>query len=349
MDTSELRVLQDKTSVSDGNTQQNSQDDSMEIIADPSKYVTLPIQNERIWRKYEKSLSWFWTVYEVNYDKDRVDMLEVFDPEQCEYLQKLLALMALMHNAVVKKELFLDLINQVDIKEASYYFGSQADSKKTHHMMYTLLLDDLTGDASTKAKIKNEVEGLQEVREALDWYVKAINMEEESFARRMLTFATLQGIFFLVPFVVLSWLENKYPSKLCGLMKSNNLIWRDERLNLSLSCMLLSEIEDEVEDGEVERIIKTAVHHAKSVFTKALPVSKFGFDTNLMGEFIEHSADIILSETNNKKIYHVETPFDWTVKPRLELDDKPVTNVMTTSASTINAVGEATFDLDNDF
>lgn len=327
-------------------TTDEQKDDSMEIIADPSNYVTLPIQNERIWRKYQTSLD-FWTVYEVNIDKDRASMLETLNPEQCQLLQKVIALMLLTHDNIVTKELFLDLINQVEIKEAAYFFGSQVDTKKTHRMMYSMLLDELAGDAEKSVKLNLEVALLPEVNHALMWYFERITMEEESFAKRMLTFATLQGILFTVPFILFSWIEHKHPSKLSGLMKSNHLIWRDERLNFGLSCMLLSEIEDEVEIEEAIEIVKTAVQHAKNIFMKALPVSTLGIDVNLMGQFIEYSADILLSETHNKKVYHVETPFDWIIEPKIDTNETALTNVvMATTSATDN--GDA-FGFDEDF
>lgn len=324
--------------------------DSMEILADPIKYVTLPIQFEKLWRKYQTSLDWFWTVYEVNIEKDRPSMLETFNEEQRSYILKVLAFMLITHNTIVKKELFLDLINQVEIKEASYYFGSQADSKKTHSMMYSMLLDELIGDADKKAQIMSEVARIPEVRDTLKWYVENIVMEDQSFAKRMLTFATIQGILFTVPFILFSWIEKQHPSAMSGLMKSNNLIWRDERLNLSLSTMLFDYIEDAVDESEAMEIVKTAVSHVKNIFTKALPVSILGMDVTLMEQFIELSADTLLYDTNNEKIFKIEkTPFDWIVEPKIDMNEAPIPNLVLTTSASNGSQNEAKFGLDEEF
>lgn len=335
-----------------------------ELSADPSRYVTLPVQNEAIWRKYQITLDTFWTVYEINIERDKHSLLETFkDKSQRQYLLKVIAFMLIAHNTIVTKELFLDLINHVDIKEASYYFGSQADSKKTHSMMYSLLLDELIETttyteqdglsedtmAEKKTQLINEVIRLPEVRGLLRWYVENVNLEQDSFTRKMFAFATLQGVIFAVPFMLFSWLEKQYPSKINGLMKSNQLISRDEKLNLSFSCMLFDYIEEEIYPDVAADIIKQAVFHAKSVFIKALPVSTLGLDCDSMSQFIEHSADLILIDTNHERIYKVEkTPFDWVVEPKVELSKQmevPVLNITANDSTT----AQASFDLDDDF
>ena len=287
--------------------------EEFQLSADPSKYVTLPIQNEAIWRKYQITLDTFWTVYEVNIGRDRLDLINLFDDaSQREYILKVIAFMLIAHNTIVTKELFLDLINNVDIKEASYYFASQAESKKTHSMMYSLLLDELIGTdtkgeedkseerlTESKAELMKRVSQMPEVRSILRWYVENVNLEQESLSKRMFAFATLQGIVFGAAFMLFNWLEKQFPSKLNGLTKSNSLIWRDEKLNYSFSCMLLEYIDDEFNSDEAESIANQAVILAKNLFLRALPVSKLGMDSQVMGQFLEESAQTLLAELLN--------------------------------------------------
>lgn len=315
------------------------------LVADPSKYVTLPIQNEKLWMKYQTSLGWFWTVYEVNIERDKSTIGQL-NEEQRQYINNVLTFMLICHNTITTKELFLDLVNQVEIKEASYYFSSQADSTKTHRMMYSLLLDELIGNGVDKTKIMSDVAQIPEVREALRWFVTNINLEDQSFAKRMLTFTTLEGIMFNVAFVMFSWLEKQYPSLMHGLMKSNQLIWRDARLDLSFASILFDHIDDRVDDSEAIEIYKTAVQHAKNIFTKALPVSVLGIDCHLMEQFIEHSADVLASDTVHERVFKVEkTPFDWVVQPKVDLNESSVNVVFTSN----NDEGLGSFELDGDF
>lgn len=323
-----------------------TQNDELELlIADPSKYVTLPIQNEKIWRKYQTSLDWFWTVYEVNLERDKSTVAQLSD-EQRLHINKVLAFMLLCHNTITTKELFLDLVNQVEIKEAAYYYASQAESKKTHRMMFSLMLDELVGSDDEKVEIMSEVARIPEVKEALRWYVEHVNLEGESFAKRLLTFATLQGILFNAAFIMFSWIEKNQPTALHGLTKSNQLIWRDERLNLSFATMLFDYIDDKVEESDATEIFRAAVFHAKNIFAKALPVSSLGIDCHLMEQFIEYSADILASDTNHERLFKVENcPFDWVVEPKIDMNE-PKMNVIITSN---NQEDLGNFELDGDF
>lgn len=323
-----------------------AQQDELELlVADPSKYVTLPIQNEKLWRKYQTSLDWFWTVYEINLDRDKSTIGQL-NEEQRNYINKVLTFMLICHNTLTTKELFLDLVNQVEIKEASYYFSSQADSTKTHRMMYSLILDELIGNGEDKTKMMLEVAQIPEVRDALRWYVESINLENESFAKRMLAFTTLQGIIFNIVFIMFSWLEKEHPSLMPGFIKSNQLIWRDARLSLSFATILFDFIDDKVDDTEAVEIYKTAVKHAKNIFTKALPVSTLGIDCHLMEQFIEHSADSLASDTIHETIFKVEkTPFDWIIEPKVDMNESCANFVITTN----NDEGLGNFELDGDF
>jgi ribonucleotide reductase beta subunit family protein with ferritin-like domain len=315
------------------------------LVADPSKYVTLPIQNEKLWRKYQTSLDWFWTVYEINLERDKSTVGQL-DEEQRSYMNKVLTFMLICHNTITTKELFLDLVNQVEIKEASYYFSSQADSTKTHRMMYSLILDELIGNGEEKTRTMSEVAQIPHVREALRWYVENVNLENQSFAKRMLAFTTLLGIVFNVVFIMFSWIEKTYPSLMHGLMKSNQLIWRDARLNLSFATILFDYIDDKVDKAEAIEMYKTAAQHAKNIFTKALPVSSLGIECDLMEQFIEHSADSLAIDTIQERIFKVEkTPFDWIVEPKVDMNESTA-NVLITAN---NDEGLGSFELDGDF
>lgn len=321
--------------------------DEYVLSADPSKYVTLPVQNEQIWRKYQSTLESFWTVYDVYLSNDEKDIKEIFNEEQRNHILKLLAFMFTTHYTTINKELFMQLMSQVDIKEASYYFGSQADAKKTHSLMYSMLLDTMTNSSVKKEKIISDVVSLDAVRDFLRWSIQSTISESKSFAQRLLAFATLQGIVFTVPFVLFDWIKTQHKDKMPGLTNSNDLIWRDENLNLSFSCMLFQYMEDSLTTEEAHTIVKEAVGHAKNIFTKVLPVSILGMRDDLMEQFIEHSADRILSDIRVDKLYEKESPFDWIREPKTETHSSKASmnNVMDMSAS----FGEAKFSTDLDF
>lgn len=317
------------------------------ISADPSKYVTLPVQHEKIWNKYQVTLDWFWTVYDVYLTSDKDSMKTIFNEEQTQYILRLLAFMFTTHYTVINKELFMQFMNQADIKEAVYYFGSQADAKKTHSMMYSMILDELSRDEpGKKDKLIREIASSTDFRDFLRWSVHNTISDTLSFGQRLLSFATLQGVVFTVPFVILNWLQKQHKNFMPGLSHSNRLIWRDEKLNLSFSCLMFEYIEEEMSNEEAHRIIDEAVRHAKKLFTKNMPVSQIGMDCDLIEQFIEHSADGILSAIHATKLYNKESPFDWIEEPLMETyQSKSNGNIMDASLN----LGGANFDLEEEF
>lgn len=327
----------------------DDKDDDFLISADPSKYVTLPVHHEKIWRMYQTTLDWFWTVYDVYLTNDRDNMTAILPEDQTRYVLEILTFMFTSHHAAINKDLFMQFMSQVDIKEASYYLGSQADSKKTHSMMYSMLLDELVGldKPEDKERLIRDVVQIPEVREFLHWVILGTTSATESFAKRLLTFACLQGIIFTGPFLLLKWLGKQHPSKMLGMNQSNELIWRDEKLNLNFSCMLFEYIDDELTEKEAYKIVGEAVAHAKCLFTKVFPSSTLGLDCQLVEQYLEYSADIILSDLQFSKLYNKEKPFDWADGPKTGASQTktPINNVIDMSAS----FGEAKFSTELDF
>lgn len=324
-------------------------DEEYPISGDPSKYVTLPVQNEKIWSKYQNTLEWFWTVHDVYIADDKDNMISTYDEDQRHCILQLLGFMFTTHHTTINKELFMDFMNQVDIKEAVYYFGSQADSKKTHCLMYSMLIEELTRNDSNldRVKLVAELLNCEYIRDFLKWSIHNTSSNSYSFSHRLLTFATLQGILFSVPFLVFKWLHKKNPNIMPGLKNSNDLIWRDENLNLSFSCMLFEYLEDDDFTGdEAKKIIKEAVGHAKRIFGQQLPIFKLGLEQKHIEEHIEYLADKILSDIGVSKLYSRESPFDWVEEPETEkFQNKNMNNVITFSSD----FGEAKFDIETDF
>lgn len=326
-------------------------DEEYPISGDPSKYVTLPVQNEKIWRKYQATLEFFWTVSDIYLTDDRENMMTTFNEEQRHYILQLLALMFTTHHTTITKDLFMQLINQVEIKEASYYFGSQADTKKTHCMMYSMLIDELVrGDTEARDKLIRDVVKMPQVQDFIRWSIQSTSSQTKSFAQRLLAFATLQGIVFVGPFVLFNWIQKQHPKMMPGLCTSNEYIWRDEKLNLSLSCLLFEHLENEITEEEAHDIVRDAVNQAKILLTQVFPVSKLGMECELMVQFVEHSADKILSEIRVSKLYNKESPFDWVQEPKTETHHSkaPMNNVVIGHDMSAS-FGEAKFSTDLDF
>lgn len=317
-------------------------DEEFPISGDPSKYVTLPVQNQKIWRLYQETLDTFWTAAEIYVASDKENMPTNFSEQQTSYIMNMLAIMFTSHYTTITKELFMDLMGQVDIKEASYFFGSQADAKKTHCLMYSKLLDELT-ETGQKGRLVSKNLTRPQVRDFIKWSIESTTSSSKSFAQRLLAFACLQGVIYPVPFTLFKWLQKQHPKAMPGLYESNDLISRDERLNLRFSCSLFEYLD--MKEDEAHEVIAEAVKHAKAIFGQALPATQIGIEIDLLHQFIEHSADSILNAINMNKLYNSENcPFDWVVESAPETN-KADTSVVDLSTSFV----QPSFDIDNEF
>lgn len=67
------------------------------------------------------------------------------------------------------------------------------------------------------------------------WAMKWIN-GSDSFAERLIAFASVEGIFFSGSFCAIFWIKKR--SLMPGLTFSNELISRDEGLHTDFACLL---------------------------------------------------------------------------------------------------------------
>lgn len=300
--------------------------DFIEISADPSKYVCLPIQNEDLWQRYKMTLDTFWTVHEVDLSHDKKTIARVFDEDEQNYILQLLGVVFVAHHTVVNKLLFMQLMNEVQIKEAAYFFGSQADTKKTHCNMYSIYLDELLGNnADEKDKLIRKVLAISAVRHLISSSIQATTCEEYSFSQRLIAFASLQGIVFRSIMVLFKWLLKNNLSGLSGLAQMNNKIWQDEGIHLNFSITLFQYIEDNLDEEDAHVIVQNFVQSTKNMF-KVLKPSTVRMENQDMEHFIEFSADKILSDLGMSKLYNKESTFDWFEDQNAVYRDKPKSN-----------------------
>jgi ribonucleotide reductase beta subunit family protein with ferritin-like domain len=130
-----------------------------------------------------------------------------------------------------------------------------------------------------------------------------------SFAKRLLAFAIVEGLFFSGAFCSIYWLKQK--GILPGLTKSNEFIARDERLHTEFACLLYSMIKNRLDQSEVYEMIEEAVQIETEFITQSLPVKLIGMNSDLMTQYIKYVADWLLTNLNYSKKYNVKNPFSF--------------------------------------
>ena len=95
------------------------------------------------------------------------------------------------------------------------------------------------------------------VQRKAQWALRWCNSTTASFAKRMIAFVAVEGIFFLGSFCAIFWLKKR--GLMPGLCFSNELISRDEGLHCDFTCLLYSKLINKLPESRIVEIVSSAV------------------------------------------------------------------------------------------
>jgi len=271
------------------------------------RFVIFPIQYQDIWDLYKKALSTFWTVEEINLSKDKEDWNKLNKDEKY-FIKNILAFFA-SSDGIVMENLVERFMNDIQIAEARSFYSYQVFNESIHSEMYSLLIDTYIDDHKEKSNLLKAIDNHPIVKLKADWCIKWIADKQSSFAKRLVAFAVVEGIFFSGSFCAIYWLKKR--GMLAGLTFSNELISRDEGLHTDFAVLLFSKLENKLPINEFNNIIKEAVEIEIEFITKSLPCKLIGMNSDLMSEYIKFVADRLCIQLGYDKIYNVNNPFDF--------------------------------------
>lgn len=123
-----------------------------------------------------------------------------------------------------------------------------------------------------------------------------------------------------------------------GLTFSNELISRDEGLHCDFACLMYSELQEQLDEEIVHRIVREAVDVEKAFVCDALPVSLIGMNADLMREYIEFVADRLLQSLGHRKLYFASNPFPWMdlISLEVRVDNNHAILILLTSTTALS-------------
>lgn len=271
------------------------------------RFVIFPIQYQDIWNLYKKAVSTFWTVEEINLSKDKEDWNKLNKDEKY-FIKNILAFFA-SSDGIVMENLVERFMNEIQIAEARSFYSYQIFNENIHSETYSLLIDTYIDDQNEKNHLLKAIDNHPIVKLKADWAIKWIADKQSSFAKRLVAFAIVEGIFFSGSFCAIYWLKKR--GLMAGLTFSNELISRDEGLHTDFAVLLYSKLKHKLPINEFNCIINEAVNIEIEFITKSLPCKLIGMNSDLMSEYIKFVADRLCTQLGYKKIYNVNNPFDF--------------------------------------
>ena len=197
--------------------------------------------------------------------------------------------------------------------EAINAYTFQMAMENIHGESYSLMLDNLVRDKNEKQLLFQAFKQVNSIKLLSDWAFKWIE-STESFAKRLVAFAVVEGVIFSGAFASIFWLKYRKSNGrlfLSGLIKSNEFIARDEGLHTTFACELYHLLINKCTEQEVQTIVKDGVNVSKLFMTDALPCKLLGMNSDDMCQYIEYVGDRLLQQLGHQKYWNVSNPFDF--------------------------------------
>lgn len=272
----------------------------------PYRYVIFPIQYQDMWKMAITQREAFWNESEIDLSRDKKDWVKLNKDEQ-HFIKNVLAFFA-ASDGIVLENLALNFMKEIQIPEARSFYSFQMAMETIHGITYSLLLDTYITDVDEKNKLFKAIETIPSVGMKATWAKKWIECAD-SFAKRLLAFACVEGIFFSGSFCCIYWMKER--GLLPGLCQSNDLIARDEGLHVDFAVLLYSKyIQHKLSEKEVYEMVHEALNIEESFITESIPCRLLGMNSDMMKEYIRFVANRLVKQLGHAEIYpNAKQPF----------------------------------------
>jgi ribonucleoside-diphosphate reductase beta chain len=282
-----------------------------EPILDESnrRFTLFPIKYTTLWEEYKKQEKSFWSTEEIDFSNDYRDF-QTLNSDKKYVIKMILAFFASM-DGIVNFNIDENLLKKITINEAITAYRFQATMEGIHNECYSLMIDNLIKDQKEKTHLFNSIKTIPSIKKIADWAFNWIE-SDTSIAHKIIAFACIEGILFSGAFAIIYWLKNYEgggTNFMHGLVKSNELISRDEKLHCDFACELYQLLNNKLSEKEIKQIVSESVEIAKNFNNESIKCKLIGLNSDLMNQYIEYVADRLTVSLGYTKIYKSTNPF----------------------------------------
>ncbi len=329
------------------------------MILDNGFDLTLrPMKYPQLFEMYKDAIKNTWTVDEVDFSTDIIDLKTKLSESERHLIQRLVAFFA-TGDSIVSNNLVLNLYKHINSPEARMYLSRQLYEEALHVQFYLTLLDTYLPDEQARVDAFAAIENIPSIKQkgefALKW-IDSINSLDEcrtkedrkKFLLNLICFACcIEGLFFFAAFAYVYFLRSK--GLLHGLASGTNWVFRDESCHMNFAFEVIEIVRKEEPDlfdkdlqDDIIRMINEAVE-CEMVFSEdVLNLGVIGITPQDMREYLQFCADQRLAALKLQPIYHSKNPFDF-----MELQDvQELTNFFErrVAAYQMGVTGEVNFN-----
>ena len=181
-------------------------------ILDPGFDLTLrPMRYPVFYGMYQDAIKNTWTVDEIDFSDDLVDLERKLMPAERHLIERLVAFFA-TGDSIVANNLVLNLYAHINAPEARMYLSRQLYEEALHVQFYLTLLDNYIPDMAERQAAFAAVENIPSIKQKADFCFKYMSSldgvdelttkdERRQFLMNLICFATcIEGLFFFAAF-----------------------------------------------------------------------------------------------------------------------------------------------------
>ena len=327
-------------------------------ILDPGMCLTLrPMKYPTFFEMFKDGIKNTWTVEEVDFSTDLVDLRARLTPAEVHVIQRLVAFFA-TGDSIVSNNLVLNLYKHINSPEARLYLSRQLYEEAVHVQFYLTLLDNYIPEPSERAAAFAAVDNIPSIAKKAEFCMKWMDSIQQidtletgehrrQFLLNLICFAgCIEGLFFFAAFAYVYFFRSR--GMLHGLAAGTNWVFRDESAHLEFAFEVVSTVREQHPElfdarmqSQVTQMMKEAVNAELQFSEDLLEGGVAGLSTRDMREYLQYVADQRLERLGMAKVFGSRNPF-----PFMDLQDvQELTNFFErrVSAYQVAVEGEVAF------
>lgn len=329
------------------------------MILDPGFDLTLrPMRYPVFFEMYKNAIKNTWTVDEVDFSSDIVDLQRKMTPAERFLISRLVTFFA-TGDSIVGNNLVLNLYKHVNSPEARLYLSRQLYEEALHVQFYLTLLDTYIPDLAEREKAFAAIHNIPSIQKKAQYSFKWIDSihdlhrldtveDRRRFLMNLICFAgTIEGLFFFAAFAYVYFLRSK--GLLNGLATGTNWVFRDESCHIDFAYKVIeTALEEEpalFDDRMKDMVIamfKEAIECEMTFANDILDNGVAGLSGRDMRKYLEYITDQRFERLGIPHQFGVKNPFDF-----MELQDtQELTNFFErrVAAYQVGVSGNVSFD-----
>jgi ribonucleoside-diphosphate reductase beta chain len=295
------------------------------MLLDPGMNLTLrPMAYPVFFEMYRNAIKNTWTVEEVDFSTDLVDLRAKMTDAERHLIHRLVAFFA-TGDSIVGNNLVLNLYKHLNAPEARMYLSRQLYEEALHVQFYLTLLDTYVPDPAERAKAFAAVDNIPSIQRKARFCMKWMDSlqtvdqlrsksDRRQFLLNLICFAgCIEGLFFFAAFAYVYFLRSK--GLLNGLAAGTNWVFRDESAHMAFAFEAIQTArkeEPDLFDASLERdvvqMLREAVECETQFAQDLLSGGVAGLSVQDMRGYLEYVADQRLQMLGMAPVFHRKNP-----------------------------------------